>query len=63
MTKTASRTVLSTVCAGLLLAAAVTPVVAREGAGSVGHGVKCYYTTVQNADGTYTTKKVCYKGV
>lgn len=63
ITKTAALTILSTLCAGLLLAAATTPVTAREGAQSVGHGIKCYYANVQNADGTYTVQRICYKGV
>lgn len=38
------------------------PAGAREGT-SIGGGVKCYYVTVQNPDGSYTTTRVCRKGV
>ncbi|MEY4138172.1 MAG: hypothetical protein RLZZ371_354 [Pseudomonadota bacterium] len=36
---------------------------AREGAQSIGHGIKCYTAYLQNADGTYSWQRVCYKGV
>jgi hypothetical protein len=36
---------------------------AREGAQSVGQGIKCYTGTVLQADGTYKVQRICYKGV
>lgn len=36
---------------------------AREGAQSVGNGIKCYTGLVLQPDGTYTVGRVCYKGV
>lgn len=37
---------------------------AREGSvRSVGKGIKCYTAYTQNADGTYSWKQICYKGV
>lgn len=36
---------------------------AREGAQSVGKGIKCYTAAVQQADGTVKYQRVCYKGV
>jgi hypothetical protein len=36
---------------------------AREGAQSVGGGLKCYTAYLQNADGTFSWQRVCYKGV
>lgn len=34
---------------------------AREGT-PMGHGVKCYYVTVQNPDGSFTHTQICRKG-
>ncbi len=36
---------------------------AREGAQSVGQGIKCYTGSVLQADGTYKIERICYKGV
>lgn len=36
---------------------------AREGAQSVGQGMKCYTAAVTQADGTVKYERVCYKGV
>jgi hypothetical protein len=36
---------------------------AREGARSVGQGLKCYTAAVLQADGTVKYQQVCYKGV
>lgn len=36
---------------------------AREGAQSVGNGIKCYTGLVLQANGLYTIGRVCYKGV
>ena len=45
--------------------AALLPSVAqaREGAQSIGGGIKCYTGLVLQADGTYKVGRVCYKGV
>jgi hypothetical protein len=52
------------VAAALALAAlAPSLAFAREGAQSVGHGIKCYTAAVTGADGTVTYTRVCYKGV
>jgi hypothetical protein len=52
---------------GIALAAvaAFLPTVAsaREGAQSVGNGIKCYTGLVLQADGSYKIGRVCYKGV
>jgi len=44
---------------------ALAPAVAqaREGAQSVGQGIKCYTGSVLQADGTYKLQRICYKGV
>lgn len=52
--------------AALLTAvAALAPVTAsaREGAQSVGKGIKCYTAAVVQADGSVKYQRVCYKGV
>lgn len=52
--------------ASALLASAslLAPVAqAREGAQSVGKGVKCYTGSVLQADGTYKVQRICYKSV
>jgi uncharacterized membrane protein len=52
--------------AALLTAlATLAPVTAsaREGAQSVGQGIKCYTAAVVQADGTVKYQRVCYKGV
>lgn len=36
---------------------------AREGAQSVGQGLKCYTAAVVQADGSVKYQRVCYKGV
>ena len=36
---------------------------AREGAQSVGGGLKCYTAAVLQPDGTVKYQRVCYKGV
>lgn len=52
--------VLATLAVGVL---SPSLALAREGAQSVGHGIKCYTAAVTNADGTVTYTRVCYKGV
>jgi hypothetical protein len=53
------------VAAAVIVLAALVPTVAsaREGAQSVGQGIKCYTGLVLQADGTYTVGRICYKGV
>jgi hypothetical protein len=46
-----------------LVALAPSGAMAREGAQSVGQGMKCYTAAVQQANGTVTYQRVCYKGV
>jgi uncharacterized membrane protein len=56
----------SLVAATLLTALAVlapATASAREGATSVGGGIKCYTAAVVQADGTVKYQRVCYKGV
>jgi uncharacterized membrane protein len=62
----------STIASSSMLAAALltalatmAPVTAsaREGAQSVGQGIKCYTAAVVQADGTVKYQRVCYKGV
>ena len=36
---------------------------AREGAQSVGKGLKCYTMAVKQPDGTITYELICYKGI
>jgi uncharacterized membrane protein len=36
---------------------------AREGAQSVGQGLKCYTAAVLQADGSVKYQRVCYKGI
>lgn len=63
MQSTTLRTLIAAASAGLLLASMAGNALAREGAGSIGHGIKCYQTVVQNADGSYSVKQVCYKSI
>ena len=58
----ATPVVLATLASALLAFAPITAS-AREGARSVGNGIKCYTAYTQNADGTYSWKQICYKGV
>ena len=64
MRKTIAST--SLIAATLLTALAVlapATASAREGARSVGGGIKCYTAAVVQADGTVKYQQVCYKGV
>jgi hypothetical protein len=48
------------------LTAAVTvtaPVARAEGGTSVGHGIKCYWVPVVQADGSTVYTRVCRKGI
>ncbi len=49
----------------VVLMAALSPlsVSAREGAQSVGQGLKCYTAAIPQANGTVKYQRVCYKGV
>ena len=60
-----TQTLAATLSAALLAAATMAPVAAhaREGAQSVGKGMKCYTAARQNADGTVSYQRVCYKSV
>lgn len=57
-----SRVLAAAACIVALGALAPTVAQAREGAPSVGGGVKCYTAAVLQADGTYKIQRVCYKG-
>jgi hypothetical protein len=54
-----------TLLVAAVFTAAIVPSVsmAREGAPSVGHGIKCYTTAVQQPNGTVTYQQVCYKAI
>lgn len=56
---------LSATLFAVVLMAAMSPlsVSAREGAQSVGQGIKCYTAAVLQPDGTVKYQRVCYKGV
>ena len=58
-----SRVLAATACLVALGALAPSVAQAREGAQSVGGGIKCYTAAVLQADGTYKIQRVCYKGV
>jgi len=47
----------------LLAALAPASASAREGAQSVGQGLKCYTAAVLQANGTVKYERICYKGV
>jgi len=59
----ASRTLTAAAVIACVAAMAPTVAQAREGAQSVGQGIKCYTGTVLQADGTYKVQRICYKGV
>lgn len=56
---------LSITLIAVALTAALLPLSAsaREGAQSIGGGIKCYTAAVLQADGTVKYQRVCYKGV
>jgi hypothetical protein len=57
----------STLIAAILIAGltVLTPVTAsaREGAQSVGKGIKCYTAAVMQTNGTLKYQRVCYKSI
>jgi uncharacterized membrane protein len=57
------RILLAAALVSVLTALAPASVMAREGAQSVGHGIKCYTAAIVNADGTVTYKQICYKSI
>jgi len=59
------RITITLIAAALTAMAALAPVTAsaREGAQSVGGGIKCYTAAVAQADGTVKIQRVCYKGI
>ena len=61
--RTRSIALASTVA--LTAAALFTPMAAtaREGAGSIGKGIKCYNVVTTDANGKVKVTQVCYKGV
>jgi hypothetical protein len=58
-----SRALAAVAVIACVAALAPTLAQAREGAQSVGQGIKCYTGTVLQADGTYKVQRICYKGV
>lgn len=62
-TTTISRALLALACVVSILGLAPVTASAREGARSVGGGIKCYTAYLQQADGSYKYTQVCYKGV
>lgn len=58
-----SRALLAAALVSTLAALAPATAMAREGARSVGGGLKCYTTAVKQADGTITYEQICYKGI
>jgi hypothetical protein len=58
-----SRVLIVVAMIGSVALLAPTAAVAREGARSVGKGVKCSARSVLQADGTYKVQQVCYKSV
>ena len=63
MRKTISLSLIAAFAVAALSTFAPLTASAREGARSVGHGLKCYTAYIQNDDGTYSWQQVCYKGV
>lgn len=61
----ASRKLLTTAVVSALALCSLAPnlAFAREGAQSVGKGIKCYTTGVLDADGNVKYIQVCYKSV
>ncbi len=59
------KTTISLMLTSTVLMATLAPVVAsaREGAQSIGHGIKCYTAAIPQADGTVKYQRICYKGV
>lgn len=44
-------------------AAFIAPTARAEGGQSVGHGIKCYWVPVVQADGSTVYTRVCRKGI
>lgn len=58
------KTITSLLALGLATAASLSAPVARaEGGQSIGHGIKCYWVPVVQANGTTVYERVCRKGV
>ena len=57
-----SRALLATALVTAVSALPATAM-AREGAQSVGKGLKCYTMAVKQPDGTITYERICYKGI
>jgi|JI10StandDraft_1071094.scaffolds.fasta_scaffold2415702_1 hypothetical protein len=59
-----SRSLLASAFVVCLVSMASTAAMAREGSTrSIGNGIKCRNQAVLQADGTYKTQRVCFKGV
>lgn len=58
------KTLISLLAVSLTAAVAFTAPVARaEGGTSIGHGIKCYWVPVVQADGSVVYQQVCRKGI
>ena len=60
---TITRILVATTVAAATISLTPTLAMAREGAQSVGKGIKCYQASVLQPNGTYQVKRICYKGV
>lgn len=59
-----SRSLIASAVVTCLVTMASTAAMAREGGTrSVGKGIKCRNQAVLQADGTYKSQRVCFKGV
>ena len=58
-----ARALLATPLITVVGALAPATAMAREGAQSVGKGLKCYTMAVKQPDGTITYERICYKGI
>lgn len=57
-----SRTAIVAAFISAMAVLAAPSAMAREGAQSVGGGIKCYTAAVVQADGSVKYQRVCYKG-
>lgn len=58
------NTLIRLVILGLATSASLSlPVARAEGGQSIGHGIKCYWVPVVQADGSTIYTRVCRKGV
>lgn len=58
-----TKAVFASAIVATVMAFAPTLATAREGARSVGKGIKCSQRMVLQANGTYKVQQVCYKSI